>query len=341
MSYSDDLAAFINAVVEEKAKELQARKSGRPVPGGMGSSLGGVMGESDGIDGGEEGDDSNEGMEKLTDRLKPGDKPEKFKLFDCETGEEVTLDGIGGNGVKPIYPTGFEDCKAETVPVPPEGAPIYLTRLFKYNGGGSSGWVLSDSKTGFTVKRNTLYTSYISEGFGHIIGATPSDCKSQLSDVLTVISNSGAPASAYSYNSSTQAQAGAVCLSSGPAVGAASFTANIETIQNPTLSQREEAARNENPVWPAVDKNHLVWNADKECFEPLCAELNTEVSDEYAACNDEMVLCDEDGNKVKVEIDGDEMKVTQAKFNQEAIIKHGVVQSTKALTAEQTARAFK
>ena len=54
-----------------------------------------------------------------------------------------------------------------------------------------------------------------------------------------------------------------------------------------------------------------------------------------------MILCDEDGNKVKVKIENGEMKVTQAKFNQEATIKGGKVQSTKPLTAEQTARAFK
>ena len=76
-------------------------------------------------------------------------------------------------------------------------------------------------------------------------------------------------------------------------------------------------------------------------MEPLCPELNNQVADKYKACNDELILCDEDGNKVKVTIDGDEMKVTQAKHGQEATIKNGKVQSTKPLTPEQIARAFK
>ena len=313
------------------------RTAGRSGGGGGGGEL-----DSDSVPEGEEeeGAEKGDGAADAGKQLKTGDKADRLEdLYDCETGEKVTIDGLGSEGTE-AYPNGFDGCKDKTE-VPPEGSPIYLTRLFKYNGSVSSGWVLSDSKTGFTVKRNTLYTSYISEGFGHIIGATPSECKSQLSDVLTVISNSGAPASAYSYNSSTQTQAGAVCLSSGPGVGAASFRANIETIQNPTLSQREEAARNENPAWPEADKNHLTWNKEKGCFEPLCPELNTQVSDKYKGCEDERILCDEDGNKVKVEIDGNTVKVTQEKYNQTAEIRNGKVTSVKALSESQTEAAFR
>ena len=315
---------------------------------GVGRSAGRASGagatDRDGNPEGEAGESAEKGNGALdaSKRLKIGDKGDRLEdLYDCETGEKVTIDGLGSEGTE-AYPNGFDDCKNKTE-VPPEGSPIYLTRLFKYNGSGSSGWVLSDSKTGFTVKRNTLYTSYISEGFGHIIGATPSECKSQLSDVLTVISNSGAPESAYSYNSSTQAQAGAVCLSSGPGVGAASFTANIETIQNPTLSQREEAARNENPAWPEADKNHLTWNKEKGCFEPLCPELNTQVGGKYNGCEEELELCDAPvgGKKVKVKINNGVTEVTQERYNQTATIKDGKVTSVKALSESQTEAAFR
>lgn len=305
MSYSDDLAAFINAVVEEKAKELQARKSGKPVPGGVGSSLGGVMGESDGIDGGEEGDDSNEGMEKLTDRLKPGDKPEKFKLFDCETSEEVTLDGVGGNGIKPIYPTGFEDCKDPNEGDDPNYTWYYemrthhgsevVSRNYTKDYDAAIAWITGQPRQGWNTHPNNVKVN------GYI--------NAQASN------SSGIPVNDPSYRMWT-----VVCW-------------NKNTTPPPEGSLETK--------WPAVDKNHLVWNDEKQCLEPLCGELNTQVSGQYSGCNDEMILCDEDGNKVKVEIDGDEMKVTQAKFNQEAIIKNGKVQSTKSLTAEQTARAFK
>ena len=93
--------------------------------------------------------------------------------------------------------------------------------------------------------------------------------------------------------------------------------------------------------WPAVDKNHLNWNKGKGCFEPLCPEINTAVSDKFKGCEKERILCDKDGNKVKVEVDGNTVKVTQAKYNQTAEIKNGKVQSVKKLTESQTEAEFK
>lgn len=308
MSYSDDLAAFVNAVVEEKTKELLARKSGKPVPGGMGSSLGGVTGESDGIDGGEDGDDSNEGMEKLTDRLKTGDKPEKFKLFDCESGDEVTLDGIGGNGIKPIYPTGFEDCKD-----PNEGDDPSYTWYHEMRINAGIGEPVVSRE--YTKNYDTALAWIKSQPYNWTIGNINNSPVLSNGYINGQVSNSGGGSITPSYKRWT-----------------------IEA-WNKNITPPPEGALE--TKWPAVDKNHLVWNDEKQCFEPLCGELNTQVSGQYSACNDEMILCDEEGNKVKVEIDGDEMKVTQSKFNQEAIIKNGKVQSTKSLTAEQTARAFK
>ena len=93
--------------------------------------------------------------------------------------------------------------------------------------------------------------------------------------------------------------------------------------------------------WPVVDKNHLNWNKEKGCFEPLCPELNTAVSDKFKDCQKERILCDKDGNKVKVEVDGNTVKVTQAKYNQTAEIKNGKVQTVKKLTESQTEAEFK
>ncbi len=52
-------------------------------------------------------------------------------------------------------------------------------------------------------------------------------------------------------------------------------------------------------------------------------------------------MCDKDGNKVKVTVDGDTVKVTQAKYNQTAEIKNGKVQTVKKLSESQTKAEFK
>ena len=93
--------------------------------------------------------------------------------------------------------------------------------------------------------------------------------------------------------------------------------------------------------WPAVDKNNLNWNKEKGCFEPLCHEMNTAVSDKFKECQKEHVLCDKDGNKVKVEVDGNGVKITQAKYNQTAEFRNGKVTAVKKLTESQTESEFK
>ena len=277
--------------------------------------------------------------------LQVGDEGDRLTdLYDCETGEKVTIDGLGSEGTE-AYPNGFDGCKDKTE-VPPEGTPIYRATLIKYVASISSGswvWVSQSSDSKLTVKRNTIYYQYVSEGFNHIISATTSECKSQLSDLFSSISSSGFNQNYYRYYSYYQTQAGAVCLShaNGAGDGGAYFYANVATIYNPTLAQREEAAANENPSWPDVDKNHLVWNKEKGCFEPLCPELNTQVLDKYKGCEDERILCDADGNKVKVKVDGDVVKVTQEKYGQTAEIKNGKVTAVKKLTESQLEAEFK
>ena len=63
--------------------------------------------------------------------------------------------------------------------------------------------------------------------------------------------------------------------------------------------------------------------------------------DKYKACEDERILCDKDGNKVKVEVDGNGVKITQAKYNQTAEFRNGKVTAVKKLTESQTEAEFK
>ena len=162
---------------------------------GVGRSAGRASGAgSTDRDGNPEGD-ASESAEKgngaldAGKRLKTGDKGDRLEdLYDCETGEKVTIDGLGSEGTE-AYPSGFDGCKEKTE-VPPEGTPIYRANLFAYNASGGQ-WVQAERDTGLSVKRNTLYGGYVSRGFSHIVSATPSDCKSIFFAALAIISAEG------------------------------------------------------------------------------------------------------------------------------------------------------
>ena len=333
-------------ITEPKTGKASARAGGL-IGKTSGNASGAGVTDRDGNPEGPERETAENGDGSLNGgkALQVGDEGDRLTdLYDCETGEEVTIDGLGTEGTE-AYPIGFDGCKDKTE-VPPEGAPIYRATLIKYVASISSGswvWGSQSSDSKLSVKRNTIYSQYVSAGFNRIISATPSECKSQLSDVFSIISSSGFNQNSYRYYSNYQTQAGGTCLShaNGAGEGGAYFSANVAIIYNPTLAQREEAAANENPSWPAVDKNHLVWNKDKKCFEPLCPELNTQVLDKYKGCEDERILCDADGNKVKVKVDGDVVKVTQEKYGQTAEIKNGKVTAVKKLTESQLEAEFK
>lgn len=319
MSYVDDLEALINALVEDKAKELAARKTGKPVPGGVGSSLGGTSLSTDGvIDQGAGGSGGGEdGNEDLKDKLKPGDEPEKLKLYDCETNEEVTLDGIGGGGgAGPAYPTGFENCEKQELPDGEfqEGYYWHAEQMYSSTPTGrieTSGSFQTYSEAAAIIDQNVFVQRI---DWWRNAWTEKKASKSQWSDSIGFTEIDGVI-----------------------------YTGTVSIVKNSCAAAYNSVCSlpPPTPKWPAPDKNHLVWNEEKGCMEPLCPELNNQVADKYKACNDELILCDEDGNKVKVTIDGDEMKVTQAKHGQEATIKNGKVQSTKPLTPEQIARAFK
>ena len=58
----------------------------------------------------EEGAEKGDGGADAGEKLKVGDKFDRLEdLYDCETGEEVTIDGLGEKGTE-AYPSGFHDC---------------------------------------------------------------------------------------------------------------------------------------------------------------------------------------------------------------------------------------
>lgn len=285
------------------------RTAGRSGGGGGGGELDSdSVPEGDGSSGAEKGDGAGDAGEQI----KQGDEFDRLEdLYDCETGEKVTIDGLGEKGSE-RYPTGFQDCKEEeTDPSYEDGYVWYLRSTKGTIGGQIESDVTSYHQTKSQALAATWQKQQIQDFFkGDVTGSTAASeidgCHQTgcviLGTTITKVSCAGA----------TDPAVIAVC--------------NLPPPKN---------------KWPAVDKNHLTWNKEKGCFEPLCPELNNQVLDKYKACEEERILCDKDGNKVKVTVDGDTVKVTQEKYNQTAEIKDGKVQTVKKHTESQTEAEFK
>ena len=286
------------------------RTAGRSGGGGGGGELDSdSVPEGDGTDGAEKGD----GAADAGKQLKPGDNADRLEdLYDCETGEKVTIDGFGEKGSEK-YPTGFQDCKDSEVD--PNYNPDYYwyQKSVRSIGGSGTSEVVSESY--HQTKKQALAATWQNDELqskfdGDLIGSA---AEPEIPGCHSI---------------------GCVILSTHLTRGNCSSATNpsaIATCQLPPLKNK----------WPAVDKNHLNWNKEKGCFEPLCPEMNTAVSDKFKECQKEHVLCDKDGNKVKVEVDGNGVKITQAKYNQTAEFRNGKVQSVKKLTESQTEAEFK
>ena len=271
------------------------RTAGRSGGGGGGGELDSdSVPEGDGSSGAEKGDGAGDAGEQI----KQGDKFDRLEdLYDCETGEEVTLDGFGEKGSE-RYPTGFQDCNA--TPCDPADISKYYLRM------GS----------------DTICGTYRG------IGTTPQNACGSAGHIWSPNKNpfDGSPSSASCWCGTAEGYSGG-----NPAL----------INSKPSQADGDLICEQESGKWPAVDRNHLTWNKEKGCFEPLCPELNNQVLDKYKTCEKERILCDKDGNKVKVEVDGNTVKVTQAKYNQTAEIKNGKVQTVKKLTESQTESEFK
>ena len=272
---------------------------GKKVGRAGGASSGGSI-DSDTIPEGddEQGAEKGDGAADSGKQLKVGDEFDRLEdLYDCETGEEVTLDGFGKKGSEG-YPTGFQDCNK--TPCDPDS----ISQYYK--------WMGADSICG--TYRGIGTTAQKSCGAaGHIWSPNKNPFD-------------GSASSASCWCGTAESYSGG----------------NPGLINSkPSQSDGELICEQESGKWPAVDKNHLVWNKEKNCFEPLCPELNTQVLDKYKGCEDERILCDADGNKVKVKVDGDVVKVTQEKYGQTAEIKNGKVTAVKKLTESQLEAEFK
>ena len=286
------------------------RAAGRSGGGGGGGEL-----DSDSVPEGEEeeGAEKGDGGADAGEKLKVGDKLDRIEdLYDCETGEEVTIDGLGEKGSEK-YPTGFQDCKDSEVD--PDYNPDYYWYQKSERAilGGSTAEVISESY--HQTKKQALAATWQNE------------------EIQANFSGSGSGSFAASEIPGCHS-IGCVMLGATITRGSCAGATNPQAIATCNMPPPK-------PKWPAVDRNHLTWNKEKGCFEPLCPELNNQVLDKYKACEEERILCDKDGNKVKVTVDGDTVKVTQAKYNQTAEIKNGKVQTVKKLTESQTEAEFK
>ena len=298
------------------------RTAGRAGGAGGGGAL-----DSDSVPEGSDDDESAEkgdGGADAGNRLKPGDDADRLEdLYDCETGEEVTIDGFGEKGSE-RYPTGFENCDA---PKPPtmadlDGKTIFVCRYYSnFDSNVKEEIVYALDKSAYTSKKT--------KALAMANAASSKECVGQVVPTESDIGTSGV------YRCELMALYGGVgCRSDGRAY-ISEYRTSTSTVD------KQEYIDSFELKWPAVDKNHLTWNKEKGCFEPLCPELNTAVSDKFKGCEKERVLCDKDGNKVKVEVDGNGVKITQAKYNQTAEFRNGKVTAVKKLTESQTEAEFK
>ena len=289
------------------------RTAGRSGGAGGGGTLDSdSVPEGDGSSGAEKGDGAGDAGEQI----KQGDEFDRLEdLYDCETGEEVTIDGLGEKGSE-RYPTGFQDCEKQELP-PEEWQSRYYweaNQFYEGNDGSnvsSGGRFQTYSEAALIVDQNIFAKS---SPFWSV-GWAEAKAKKQAWQQTFGFENIG----------------GVVYTGS-----AEIFRRNCDVTYDPICALPPPIQK-----WPAVDRNHLTWSKEKGCFEPLCPELNNQVLDKYKDCEKERILCDKDGNKVKVTVDGDTVKVTQAKYNQTAEIKDGKVQTVKKLTESQTEAEFK
>lgn len=297
-------------ITEPKTGKASSRAGGL-VGKTSGNASGSGITDRDGNPEGEQGDSAENGDGSLNGGkgLQVGDKGDRLTdLYDCETGEEVTIDGLGEKGTE-AYPSGFQDCEGGDVE---DG---YVEGVYWYARTAAS----NDGVPAMNIS-GSFQTQRRANNFCLANPNLPADIKSRLS-TGTYSGESGG------------------CTSDCSDGKRYSISVSRRTCsENPDPVCDLPPPKNE---WPAVDKNHLVWNKEKNCFEPLCPELNTQVLDKYKSCDDERILCDADGNKVKVKVDGDVVKVTQEKYGQTAEIKNGKVTAVKKLTESQLEAEFK
>ena len=309
------------------------RTAGRSGGGGGGGEL-----DSDSVPEGEEssGAEKGDGAGDAGKQIKQGDEFDRLEdLYDCETGEEVTLDGLGEENTE-RYPTGFENCEGKKKPTLEElianNVTIYSNRIKHYVPSGGTG--VSDAV--FYYASSSAAAAGLLALRGNVNAFAKSHSKHGCD--IQIIENGQGGTSVYMAVSMSKGDDGI-----GSCEATTGYAAELfNTTSSDSIEWKQAYLDNwAGGEWPAPDRNHLTWSKEKGCFEPLCPELNNQVLDKFKACEEERILCDKDGNKVKVTIDGDTVKVTQAKYNQTAEIKDGKVQTVKKLTESQKEAEFK
>ena len=297
-------------ITEPKTGKASARAGGL-IGKTAGNASGSGITDRDGNPEGTDRETSENGDSSLNGgkALQVGDKGDRLTdLYDCETGEKVTIDGFGDKGSE-RYPAGFQDCKEQETDQSFEAGYYWLAEGYNEPVGGPPPVI---SSTAHQTKEPAR-SSALALGGGQ---TSPPNTEIQKFIVGTTDGVSGT-------------------------TGSVRYLMRISKKSCLTDYNQVCDLPPPKPKWPAVDKNHLTWNKEKGCFEPLCHELNNQVLDKYKTCEAERILCDKDGNKVKVTIDGDTVKITQAKYNQTAEIKNGKVKTVKKLTESQTEAEFK
>ena len=301
-------------ITEPKTGKASARAGGL-IGKTAGNASGSGITDRDGNPEGSERETAENGDGSLNGgkALQVGDKGDRLTdLYDCETGEEVTIDGLGGKGTE-AYPSGFHDCQASDVEDGYNPAYFWYQKSERSIAGSGTSEVVSESY--HQTKKQALAATWQND-----------ELQSKFDgDLIGSAAASEIPNCHY---------LGCVILGATITRGSCAGATNPQAIATCNMPPPK-------PKWPAVDRNHLTWNKEKNCFEPLCPELNTQVLNKYKSCEDERILCDKDGNKVKVKVDGGVVKVTQEKYGQTAEIKNGKVTAVKKLTESQLEAEFK
>ena len=115
--------------------------------------------EGDGSSGAEKGDGAGDAGEKI----KVGDELDRLEdLYDCETGEEVTIDGLGEKGSE-RYPTGFQDCEKQELPPEEWQSGYYWEANQYYSGNDGSDVPLTSNPVFFITLAVIVVGSIISD----------------------------------------------------------------------------------------------------------------------------------------------------------------------------------
>lgn len=314
--------------IEDLTRVLKEIRSGVPMGVAFGNSagLGQTTSASDDITETNKTPNGKDDVEAMRKPLQVGDKPEKFELKDCETGEAVTLDGIGGNGTKAVPPVGFDNCEVAKKPTMQdlEGKTIFRASYTAFAEQPEYKYSLGSS----------YFYAFVARGINAVKSDTSSGCEPEIGTVTDTGSLGEWSGVAYIWYIPTSGDG--YCGRSASTQKWAAYSTSNSTEWKQAYIDSFEA-----PVWDAADKNHLNYNTEKGCIEPLCPDLNPHVSEKFQECQDEFILCDEDNKKVHVKINSDgTMDVTQEQYGQTATIKDGRVSSVKIPAKSQLDRLF-